>query len=134
MMPKIPKSSTPEFDEITYKIISCCFAVYNNLGLGYTEKDYQKALVFELEKLGLKVESEYSTEFRYESILLRRKRLDLLIENEIVIELKINCYPSQEHLHQLLSYLHCTNKKLGLLIYFTKQGVEKKRVINTDLK
>jgi GxxExxY protein len=120
-------------EELSNKIIGSAFKVYNILGYGYKEKDFQKALVAELEALGLKVTKELYTNLRYQGKVISGFYVDLLVEDgdaKIIVELKIAEDIYQKHFYQLLAYLKNNELPLGLLIVFTSKKVLIKRVIN----
>ena len=120
-------------DPLPYKIIGCAMEVYNTLGPGLLEAAYEKALIHELELNGLSVASQVSVEMNYKGVNLGEGlRLDLLVEDSIIIELKSVEELKPVHYKQLLTYLKLMNKRIGLLINFNvydfREGI--KRVIN----
>lgn len=120
-------------DPLSYKIIGCAMKVYNSLGPGLLEAAYEKALIHELQLNGLSVKSQVPVNMNYKGINLGEGlRLDLLIEDSIVVELKSVEELKSVHYKQLLTYLKLTNKHTGLLINFNvndfRDGI--KRVIN----
>lgn len=120
-------------EELSRKVIGGAFKVYNTLGYGYKEKDFQKALMAELQSLGLKVTKELYSKLEYQSKIISGFYIDLLVEDDkekIVVELKIAEDIYQKHFYQLLAYLKNNNLPLGLLIVFTSNKVLVKRVIN----
>ncbi|MBE9488916.1 MAG: GxxExxY protein [Bacteroidetes bacterium] len=121
-------------NELTQKIIGCANEVHKALGPGLLESAYQECLLFELKLKGLKVEKEIALPIIYKDIKLDHGyRIDLLVENKIVIELKtVECF-TDVHFAQILTYMKLGNYPLGLLINFhtklLKNGI--KRFINT---
>ena len=120
-------------DPLSYKIIGCAMEVYNTLGPGLLEAAYEKALIHELELNGLSVASQVPVEMNYKGVNLGEGlRLDLLVEDSIIIELKSVEELKPVHYKQLLTYLKLMNKRIGLLINFNvydfREGI--KRVIN----
>ena len=120
-------------DPLSYKIIGCAMEVYNTLGPGLLETAYEKALIHELELNGLSVASQVSVEMNYKGVNLGEGlRLDLLVEDYIIIELKSVEELKPVHYKQLLTYLKLMNKRIRLLINFNvydfREGI--KRVIN----
>jgi len=114
-------------EELTHQIIGCAYKVYNTLGFGFLESVYKKAMVIELDKINLKVEQEKAVKVYYDNQVVGDFYVDLLVQDEIIIELK-----SVEHLTkaqevQLVNYLNGLNKEIGLLINFSSAGVEVKR-------
>ena len=122
-----------EENEISFYIRKAIFKTYNTFGPGLLESVYEKVLKIELEKNGLKVQSQIPLNVIYEGQVLDIGfRADLLVENKVIIEIKSVEEISAVHHKQLLTYLKLTNCKLGLLINFNvsliKNGV--KRVVN----
>ena len=120
-------------DPLSYKIIGCAMEVYNTLGPGLLEAAYENALIHELELNGLSVASQVPVEMNYKGVNLGEGlRLDLLVEDSIIIELKSVEELKPVHYKQLLTYLKLMDKRIGLLINFNvydfREGI--KRVIN----
>ncbi len=119
--------------KLTEQIIGCAIKVHKVLGPGLLESAYEACLCFELRKQGLYVEKEKPLPLVYEEVKLDcGYRIDLLVEREIVIEVKSVDALADIHLAQVLTYLKLSNNRLGLLINFNvvllKDGI--KRVIN----
>ena len=120
-------------NDIAKKVIDLSFKIHKNLGPGLLENVYQNCLVYELQKLGYRVEKEKALPVIYETIKMEcGYRVDILIENRVVIEVKSTSSLLDIHLAQLLTYLKIGKFILGLLINFystlLKDGI--KRVIN----
>ena len=120
-------------DTTSYKVIGCAMEVHRPLGPGLLESVYEKALIHELKLKGLSVQSQLDVEVNYKGVNLGEGlRLDLLVNNELVVELKSVEELKPVHYKQLLTYLKLMNKRVGLLINFNTddltQGV--KRVVN----
>ena len=120
-------------DPLSYKVIGCAMEVYNVLGPGLLECVYEKALIHELQLKGLSVVSQMPVEMNYKGVNLGEGlRLDLLVEDSIVIELKSVEELKPVHYKQLLTYLKLMDKRVGLLINFNvydfREGI--KRVVN----
>jgi GxxExxY protein len=121
-------------NEITEKIIGAAIEVHRTLGPGLLESAYQECLIYELKSLGLKVKKELILPIIYKDLILEHGyRIDLLIENKIVLELKTVDKFTEVHSAQILTYMKLGNYPLGLLINFKtkllKNGI--KRFINT---
>jgi GxxExxY protein len=121
-------------ERLTSKVIECAIKVHRALGPGLLESAYRECLHYELISNSLKVEKEKPMPIIYEEVKLDHGyRLDLLVENVLVIELKTVEYFTDVHFAQLLTYLRFGNYPLGLLLNFhvtlLKHGI--KRVINT---
>jgi len=120
-------------DEISKKVIGCAIEVHKSLGPGLLESAYQTCLFEELKNNGLIVAREISMPIVYKDIKLDHGyRIDLLVENKLVIEIKTVESFTDVHLAQILTYLRLGDFKLGLLINFhtslLKNGI--RRVIN----
>lgn len=114
----------------TYEIIGAIYKIYNALGYGYREKEYQKALEKELTILGLKFQRELYSNLKYEDQLIAKFFVDFLIEGIVVVELKVAENFYRKHFQQLLAYLKNHNLKTGILAAITHQGVKIKRISN----
>ena len=101
--------------------------MFNTLGFGFLEKIYQKALAIELEKAGLKIELEHPLRVHYEGQIIGRFSVDVLVENEIIVELKSVERLAKAHEVQVVNYLNALKKEIGLLINFGPTGVKIKR-------
>ena len=111
-------------DDLTYQIRGAIFDVYNSLGPGLLESVYEEALVFELQQRGLKVERQLEVPIRYKGQELKTAlRLDLLIENTIIVELKSVEEMKPVFAKQLLTYLRLLDKHLGLLVNFSSGNI-----------
>ena len=116
-----------EFEELTHKIIGCAYKVFNQLGFGFLESVYKKAMIIELMKDSVKVEAEKQLTVYYDNQIVGDFYVDPFIENEIIVELKSVKNLSKEHEVQLVNYLNGLRKDIGLLINFEPSGVEVRR-------
>ena len=116
-----------EHEDLTHKIIGCAYKVFNQLGYGFLESIYRKAMIIELQKAGLAFEEEMPFEVYYDDIVIGKFSLDLFVENTIVVELKSVQSLLIEHELQLVNYLKGLRKDIGLLINFGPSGVGVKR-------
>jgi GxxExxY protein len=113
-------------EELTYKIRGAIFAVYKELGPGLLENIYEAALVYELEKRGLKVEEQKQIQVYYDGkVLPVDYRIDLLVEDKVILELKSVSELKDVHFKQLLTYLRITKKRVGLLVNFNTEDIVK---------
>jgi GxxExxY protein len=122
-----------ELNEISGSIISAAMRVHTALGPGLLESAYQACLKHELEEQGFRVESELALPIRYEKITLDAGyRIDLLVDNLVIVELKAVTAITPVHEAQLLSYLKLGGKPLGLIINFhvkrLKDGIKRMRI------
>ena len=123
-----------ELNNLSYQIIGCAIEVHRILGPGLLESAYQNCLIYELKKAGLKVEKEISLPIVYKNIELNHGyRIDLLVNEQIVIELKTVEELTDVHKAQVLTYLKLGDFPLGLLINFYSKILKNniKRYINT---
>jgi GxxExxY protein len=114
-------------EDLTRQIIGCAYQVYNKLGFGFLESVYQRALLIELEKNKLEAEPEKSLKVYYDDQVVGDFYVDLLVESEIIVELKSVENLAKTHEVQLVNYLNGLQKEIGLLINFGPTGVDVKR-------
>ncbi|HXE61500.1 MAG TPA: GxxExxY protein [Gemmatimonadaceae bacterium] len=110
----------------TSSVIGAFFEVYNSLGYGYLERVYSAALELELKTLGHRVGREVSVAISYKGRVLARQRLDMIVDNVIVVEIKAGPALPPGSLRQLYSYLRGTNLAIGLLLHFGPQPIVKR--------
>ncbi len=115
--------------DITEKIIGAAFEVYKELGYGFLEKVYQKAMVHELLLRGVQCEEEPPTPALYKGVKLLDYFGDLLVEDVVMVELKAHKTYQSDDEAQLLNELRASNHKVGLLINFGRDGVKFKRLV-----
>jgi len=118
------------YPDLSYKIMGAIFEVHKSLGPGFKESIYEKALIKELTLLGLKIEVQKTIPVFYKGEKVGLHKLDLVVEDKLVIELKAVESFSPHHRSQLLSYLKAGGYKLGILVNFSKSKVEYCRVVN----
>jgi GxxExxY protein len=120
-------------NDISFKIRGAIFKVYNTLGAGLFESVYESALYYELNKMDLKVERQLEITVPYEEIILDVAfKIDLLVEDKVIIELKSVENLAPIHYKQITNYLKLTNKKLGILVNFNTVNIldDIKRIAN----
>ena len=120
-------------NELSKMIIGCAIEVHKQLGPGLLESAYQECMYYELKQIGLKVQKEKPMPIVYKEVKLDHGyRIDLLVEEKVVIEIKTVDVFNEVHTAQVLTYLKLGNYKLGLLLNFQttmlKNGI--KRIIN----
>lgn len=112
--------------ELTEQILGCAFKVHSKLGPGLLESAYQACLKYEIEKMGLEVKSEVPIPLIYEEIKLEcGYRIDLLVEDQVVIELKTVEQITDVHKAQVLTYLKFSGYRIGLLLNFRTKSLVK---------
>ncbi len=105
--------------ELTEKIIGCAIRVHSNLGPGLLESSYEECLAYELSKHGLIIERQKALPLIYEEVKLEiGYRLDILIENKVIVEVKSVEVLNEVHLAQILTYMKLSGCRVGLLINF----------------
>ena len=119
-----------EHESLTEKIIGCAIEVHKRLGPGFLESIYENALIIELQRQKLHVEQQREVIIKYDSVEVGRHRLDLIVDNTIVVELKAVKNIEDIHFAIVKSYLKALGKEHGLLINFSKSVLEVKRVIH----
>ncbi|WP_127846797.1 GxxExxY protein [Psychroflexus aestuariivivens] len=120
-------------NELSYKVIGKAMELHKSLGPGLLESSYEAALKYDLEKAGLHVQQQVAMPFIYKEINMDvGYRLDLIVENKLILEIKSLENLAPVHFAQLLTYLKLSDKKLGLLINFNtkllKDGIH--RIVN----
>lgn len=116
--------------ELSFKIIESCFEVHNVLGPGFSEKIYEEALSKEFKERGIEFERQELIEVLYKREKIGEYRLDMVVDEKIILELKAVTDLNSIFESQLLSYLKATGMKLGILVNFGGKKVEYKRIVN----
>ena len=120
-------------NDITYEIRGAIYDVYKELGPGLLESVYEEALVFELEKRGLEVSRQVEVPIMYKGNELKTAlRLDVLVEDQVIVELKSVEEMKPVFAKQLLTYLKLMDKRVGILVNFNTDDILKsmKRIVN----
>jgi GxxExxY protein len=120
-------------EEITHKIIGAAYQVFNTLGFGFLESVYKKAMMIELDKKDLKVKEKKALNVYYDEQVVGNFYVDIMVEDEIILELKSVQNLAKEHEVQVVNYLTGLKKEIGLLINFGPSGVEVKRKYRNPL-
>ena len=121
-----------ELNDLTYKIIGCVYKVHSELGPGLLESTYEVCLEYELLKEGLSVERQKALPVIYDEVKLDAGyRIDLLVNNQVILELKSVDEIAPIHQAQVMTYLKLSGLKLGLLLNFNVKDMKKgiKRII-----
>ena len=122
-----------QIDELSYKVIGCAMEVHKTLGPGLFENIYEQALVHELTLNGIPVKTQVEIEINYKGTNLGNGlRLDVLVDNTLIVELKSVEELKPLHHKQLLTYLRLIDKRVGLLINFNTENLKDgiKRIVN----
>jgi GxxExxY protein len=117
--------------KLTGTIIGCAFEVYNELGMGFPEKIYQRSLDLVLNEKRLRVDRERTIPVYFKGELIGKRRLDFVINNKVVIEVKARPYLHESDFIQLKNYLKITGIEIGLLMNFGSSSLQFRRCIYT---
>jgi len=119
------------YQELTGKIIGYAMKVHRHFGPGFPEGIYQKALLLELKSGSILCREEVSKDIYYLGEKIGRRRLDIIVENKILLELKARKDWNGNFNNQLVNYLRVFNIEVGLLINFSGKSLEFNRILNT---
>ena len=119
-----------DLNKISSVIIKCAYQVSNTLGCGFLEKVYENALLHELQKAGLRAEQQKPIKVHYDGIVVGDYFADLVVEDVVIVELKVVKAIEDVHAAQCLNYLKATGLSVCLLINFAHPRVEIKRLVN----
>jgi GxxExxY protein len=123
-------SRSHPFEDLSKKVIGAAIEVHSALGPGFLEVIYEEALKLELAEHGLDYECQKEIKIEYLGVQIATHRLDLVVENRIIVELKAIKELTEIHFAQLLSYLKASGIKVGLLLNFAKPRLEIRRLVN----
>lgn len=118
------------FKDISKIIVDSAYEVHKILGSGYLEKVYENALIKELESRNIKCEQQVPLEVYYKDDIVGNYIADIIVDKEIILEIKAIEALDKKHFAQLLNYLKATRKKLGFVINFGTPRIQIKRIIN----
>ncbi len=118
------------YPELSYQIVGAAFDVFNGIGFGMPEKVYQKAFAESLKKRNLTFEREKYVMITYEDKPLIKAFLDFVIDNKIIVEMKVKPQLGYVHIKQVMEYLKSTKLKLAILVYVTRDGIKYRRIVN----
>ena len=117
------------YEDLTDKIIKCFYEGYYTLGFGFLEKIYEKSLKIELESIGLKTEEQSPIKVFYKNISVGDYYADILVEGDVILEIKAAKAIDESHKAQLLNYLRATGIHRGLILNFGTQKLGFKRMV-----
>ena len=118
------------YPDLSYRIVGIVFSVFNDLGYGYQEKYYQRALSVRLREQNIVFKEQVYCPLMYQGKKIGSYFFDFLIEDKIVLELKRADYFSKSAIDQVYAYLKARQLQLGIIVIFTSKGVKFKRVLN----
>ena len=122
------------YEDLTGKILEACFEVSNELGIGFVESVYEKALVVALQQKGLKAERQIPLTVHFRGVVVGEFFADVLVENKVLIELKAVKNFVNEHFAQIINYLKTTKIEVGLIVNFGNPKLEYRRFNNRFLE
>jgi len=122
------------YEEITSEIIAAFYVVYNKLGYGFLEKVYENALIFELQKRGFTVKQQVPIQVYYEGQVVGEYFADLLVQDKVILELKVADEIIATHEAQLINYLKATNLEVGLVLNFGPKPEFKRKIFTNARK
>ena len=122
------------YPELSYKIVGIAFKIFNACGYGRSERYYQAAFAEELEQEKIKFKKEQMVKTEYAGKEIGNYFLDFVVEDKIIVEFKIRPRLGYIHIKQVMDYLKSAGYKLALLIYFTRNGVKYRRIVNSYIE
>lgn len=122
--------SRHELDKLTERIIGIAITIHKQLGPGFVENIYEKAMAYEFKRNKINFKEQAVIKVNYETIELGQQRVDFLVENEVIVELKCISEINEIHKAQILSYLKTADKRVGLILNFAKKKLDIKRMVN----
>lgn len=125
------KNKDYKYFDVTQKIIGAAMKVHNTLGNGFQEVIYQRALEIKLKNNGLNFAREFTMAIHYKGEQIGTRRVDFLVEGQIMVELKAVTQLEDVHIAQAINYLEVYNLEIGLLINFGSKRLQFKRVANS---
>jgi GxxExxY protein len=129
---KILKRKDILYPELSYQIVGILFEIYNQLGPGYQERYYQKAISSTLRAFNLPFREQVLITFTFNTKEITNGFIDFVIDNKIILEIKKGERFFKSNIDQIYSYLKVSGLKLGILANFTKRGLQFKRIINLE--
>lgn len=120
------------YPELSYKIVGILFEVHTALGNRYQEKYYQRAIEVKLKGKKISYKREVEVDLTIDNEKIGKYFLDFLIDNKVVLELKVKPVLTKNDYRQIRAYLHSCRLKLGILVNFYKERLEYKRILNSD--
>ena len=120
------------YPNFSYKVVGILYDVYNELGFGYQEKYYQRAVAIAFRKNKIKYKEQVKVSLKYSDSSIGYYFLDFLLNDKVILEIKRRDYFSKKDIEQVYAYLAATNLKLGILANFTSSGIKYKRILNIN--
>lgn len=122
------------YSDVTETIIGLCMKIHRTIGKGFPEYIYQRALEIELRQINFVFQREKEWNVYYEGIHIGKRRVDFIINENVLVELKAISHFEPSNYNQIINYLQAFNMPIGLLINFGKDSLEFKRFTNNKFK
>jgi len=122
------------YPEVSYKINGILFSVHNKLGRYCNEKQYGDAVEEELNRLKIEYEREKTIPKSFDGEIVGRNKVDFIVDNKIILELKAVRIISRDEYYQVRRYLQACDKKLGIIVNFRDKFIKPKRILNSAAK
>lgn len=119
-----------KYEDLTYKIIGCAMEVHKNLGNGFQEVVYQRAMAIEMNLQNIAFSREHEMKIQYKGFEVGTRRVDFFVEDKIMVEIKALINLEDVHLAQAMNYVEAYGLEIGLLINFGAKSLQHKRVHN----
>lgn len=132
MVNAVLNKQTLIYPELSYKIVGILYETYNELGYGYKEIYYQRALANNFRTRNLLFKEQVPAKIKLKNGIIGKIYLDFLIEDKIVLEIKKTDRFSRQEIAQVHGYLKATGLKLGVIAHFTRDGIKFKRILNIN--
>ena len=123
-----------KYKELTEKIIEIFYRVYNKLGYGFLEKVYENAMMIEFTKDSVHAVAQFAIEVLYEGEVIGEYYADVMVESNVIVEIKATKSLGMEHEAQLLNYLKATNIEVGLLLNFGPKPEIRRKIFDNFRK
>ncbi|MFZ2154067.1 MAG: GxxExxY protein [Candidatus Moraniibacteriota bacterium] len=120
------------YKELSYRIVGILFEVYNDLGYGYQEKYYERAVIECFKEANINFKNQVAYKVKFKNAEIGKYFLDFLVEDKVVLELKKGNHFPKRNIEQVKGYLKVTKKKLAILANFTAKDVKFLRILNID--
>jgi GxxExxY protein len=122
--------NTLQYGDITEKVIGCAMKVHRHFGLGFPEVIYKRSLLIELDNNRLNYRSEVEKDIYYEGCFIGKRRLDLIVEDKVLVELKAISELDKNSYNQIINYLNIFDLEVGLLLNFGTESLQFRRFVN----
>lgn len=131
IQPQISSQIDADFphSDLTHTIIGCIYTVFNEVKFGYQEKYYQRALAAEFDEKGIVYQREQYQKLQYKGRTIGRYFVDFVVENTVVVELKVANEVFDTHTNQVLGYMRSCGLPVGLLALIRQDGIKIKRLV-----